>query len=647
MNQLRLFFAGLWKTARSSAGVISAVGLAVGLALAASTVKVPYFERHPLTRLIVEHVGLGLIVAAISVFGYEWGARWSETIGLSKRLEELLVAQGPQALDRALGELIGFDKRRLPGGARDIAANCTTVIMAISNLLRTPAEGARRRVDEQYASFVSGLLKSVVAKNADALVNLRQKAEVRFKVPATAAVLADDILAAQMRALKKGDTYEVVSDLGSWRGEQLQDFSDATRSAVESGVVVQRIFNLFGDAGDNKLTGIDIGNILHSHLAAMTHWKDPRRRGRYVAKVFGTYEKATNLFTQLTEARLATTHFGIFKLGPAALVQFRVTKDDLSEIMISRDPDEAKEQSQLFATLWEISSELSEATILRLTKEHEVETGKATERRRDRHREENERLLGERLLARLQEMLRDGGEIFVATDGNAGKTEVLDEWTLAHGFTSVRMTREPGGSPLEVVVPAFSGTAADLVLAANMKQLEEKETYDAISDLTSWQGNGLVRLRQETEAAVKKGAVVRRIFHVFRDEAAAVEPAEITAILAQHVKDSFRWSKERGQYLVRFFGTTELKMAIAAGRSMADLVQVEDFGIFGSRGNWTRFRVDAKDLARFSVASEHALIECDVDRFQSIWQFANEIKGDEEAVPHIARFVDELKAVDR
>ncbi|MES1244455.1 MAG: hypothetical protein ABUT39_22815 [Acidobacteriota bacterium] len=344
-------------------GGLSATGIVLGFGL------LWLKERLGLTPdttagVLVEHLGMGFIVSAIAVFGYEWKGHSKANRELSHRLLDALAAQGEASLDHGLAQLI--DQRKLPEGARDVAKHCKTVIMSISKLLQ-----AGDRVTDHYVNFVSGLLRAVVKRNAEALVDLHQREdEVTFRVPANAAVLADDILAEQMKAMNRGDSYDVVSDLSSW-DDKLQDFFYATRDAVHNGVTVRRIFNLF-HIGRDPLTITKTMKVLEQHLSATKEWQDSRRwgKGKYQVKVFSSIERNDSKATSvraITEANLREMHFGIFNLksqhGKVQRVRFRVTEPDLSELLISRNPEEIRSDINSFELLWRYSADLTKETI--------------------------------------------------------------------------------------------------------------------------------------------------------------------------------------------------------------------------------------------------------------------------------------------
>ena len=351
---------GGFLTAVSSVGGLSAFGIALGSLMVWAGEYWVWLNGHPTLSLLTEHLGMGFLVSAIAVFGYEWKGHSKKTLVLCEELVRTLAAQGEQALDRGLSQLIPHDQRRLPEGARDVTKSCKTVIMAISNLLQT-----RRRVTDHYVSFVAGLLRAVVRRNVEELVDLHLRdKEVTFRVPANAAVLADDILAEQMKAMIRGERYEVVSDLMSWRNSQLGDFHEATQAAVRKGVKVRRIFNLFRDDHEEEenLTTQEVERILTKHLQAMNQWKDKWGRNGYEVAVFGI-EGGAQRAKELTKGKVRKMHFGIFRLADKEAVRFRVTKPDLSELLISRDPDEIREDIQAFDQLWECSSPLSAEVI--------------------------------------------------------------------------------------------------------------------------------------------------------------------------------------------------------------------------------------------------------------------------------------------
>src|SRR6185295_2404118 len=203
-------------------------GFVAGLGLAASSRLVD----EGFWRLLLEHLGMGLVVSSIAIVLYEWRSEIPKLLGLASKLAEVSRAEGKEGLDRVLETLIGNDKS-LPEGACDVRDNCRTVILTLSELL-----SQRSRITDQYVGFISSLLRVVVNKNLKAFRDLTAGSAALFHVPASSAVLADDALSAQMAALDPGDRYDVVSDLRTWQEGQLAGFQAATEAAVKRGVRV-------------------------------------------------------------------------------------------------------------------------------------------------------------------------------------------------------------------------------------------------------------------------------------------------------------------------------------------------------------------------------------------------------------------------
>jgi hypothetical protein len=286
--------------------------------------------------LIMEHGGLGLVVSALAVFGYEWRSNakklfdlTEELVKLHEELLKLLEVQGIGAIRRGLEVVLGAELDNLPDNLKVVFRSLMKVIQAIQELNKNQAWANR-----QYIAFVSDLLDTCEL-NA---VNLSQMENEKvtwtdFIVPVTASKLADKFLAKYMVALSSDDTYEVISDFTSWRGEQLKEFHDtATKQAVNNGAEVIRVFNLLS-VRDEDISVEQVRDILGKHLKDASEWTG---KEGYKVKVFGQEEFSLlrGSFPQdFPDKRPVMQHFGIFK-HRAEIVCVMVREADLSKMQL-------------------------------------------------------------------------------------------------------------------------------------------------------------------------------------------------------------------------------------------------------------------------------------------------------------------------
>jgi hypothetical protein len=192
------------------------------------------------TAFVFEHLGIGLIVAAIAVFFYEWGAHIKKTMALGSRLaasigrieetkalvdrnDELISALGRtqqvmdslgltgklyESIDRSArlnlklclnNLLIGPSKVAQEYANRPLylqsveraVCEVESLVLWLSKLRKDNAWG-----NDKYIEFIIEHLRDVVGNNAQAFGKLEHGAGTQeFKVPPTAAGMAAQILA--------------------------------------------------------------------------------------------------------------------------------------------------------------------------------------------------------------------------------------------------------------------------------------------------------------------------------------------------------------------------------------------------------------------------------------------------------------------
>ena len=116
-------------------------------------------------------------------------------IRMNERLSELNVKRAEERLSYSLDTLIGGASNsgaEKPKYLSEAIGNCKNLVLALARLQSSNEWGS-----EQYLTFISTHIERVVGHNAGALSKLyEKKGEQHFKVPPTAAQMADEILAA-------------------------------------------------------------------------------------------------------------------------------------------------------------------------------------------------------------------------------------------------------------------------------------------------------------------------------------------------------------------------------------------------------------------------------------------------------------------
>lgn len=213
--------------------------------------------------------------------------------------------------------------------------------------------------------FISGLL-SDINRNANELKKFIEDKPCLLEFESTAAAITGSLLSEQMRRLEDGDHYFVVSDLASWRDDQLRRFRLRTQEAIVQGVHVWRVFNLIRSGPKwNRLSLKDKRLILQQHLQDSEDWNS-KYKGKYEVRVF-TWKEFEELkpSAKYLEQEIENAHFGIFRHGrdTETLVEYGVLEYNLSKMTLQRDPDIVKADLGIFFEMWEVASTLTKETI--------------------------------------------------------------------------------------------------------------------------------------------------------------------------------------------------------------------------------------------------------------------------------------------
>jgi hypothetical protein len=183
-----------------------------------------------------------------------------------------------------------------------------------------------------------------LADNAEKLrnvsVGLRQNpgaAAAYHVIVQQPAVLTDIMLAEQMRRLPPGGKYSISSNPGAWHATQLEELQRASREAVESGVLIRRIFVLaHGDGPHSLRFSPEARKIITAHLEDAVEWTSSQQ-GRYEIKILdAVFRNQIRQFDTGAVDFIFTTHFGVFEWpGAKHAVQVQVSNPDLSDLTIT------------------------------------------------------------------------------------------------------------------------------------------------------------------------------------------------------------------------------------------------------------------------------------------------------------------------
>jgi len=307
--------------------------------------------RFGIVTVLIEHLGIGFIVASIALFFYEWRGQQRKTDALIAKLSDAIDNSSSEALDRSLRSILGKGGEIPPQYVRDAIVDIKALVEVVGHL-----ENESRWVGTLQISMLSKLIRDV-RQNAESLTMLNRRGETLFRVP-RAEELVDKILAAQMQTMGTGDKYDVVSGLGDWKGLQLRMLQQATEEAIlQRNIAVRRIFSIFDYEG---LTSVEARDVLLRHLGYVTELESKRGGGYQVRLVRdGELERSTSMFLR---DRVKHANFGIFSHGPEKL-RVMMDKADLSDLTISSDPESVELYSNLFLELWKLARPLTKELI--------------------------------------------------------------------------------------------------------------------------------------------------------------------------------------------------------------------------------------------------------------------------------------------
>jgi hypothetical protein len=188
--------------------------------------------------------------------------------------------------------------------------------------------------------------------------------------------MADQILSTQMGLMESGDSYDVISDITSWRDNPLEDFRRESVKALIKRVKVRRVFSRFRldlpSPSDPSYTERCKKTIktLEEHLQYSKQYPG------YEVKVLGENElkKLLDIGTGnsiLTRDKIEKAHFGLFKQGaaPKTVIRFMVKLSDLSDMELCRKASVVEDDVKLFRSVWLVSADLTKGLIQKLEKE--------------------------------------------------------------------------------------------------------------------------------------------------------------------------------------------------------------------------------------------------------------------------------------
>lgn len=218
---------------------------------------------------------------------------------------------------------------------------------------------------------ISELLRKTVNRTANELKKFIAQDQCTLSFESTAAAFTSVLLSEHMKRLKKGGHYFVISDVASWRDEQLAEFREQTERAVHGGAQIQRVFNLMLVPHLNPLKMQHKRQILERHLRDSETWTSAND-GKYEIRVFekSHLDRLAGRSGAKSELEIKEAHFGIFsdETEVQTLVEYEVKAFDLSTMHLQKNREAIRKHLDIFDVVWEEASPLTIDEIRRICK---------------------------------------------------------------------------------------------------------------------------------------------------------------------------------------------------------------------------------------------------------------------------------------
>lgn len=343
--------------------------------------------------LIIKEIGVGLIVAAVAVFGYEYSQHirgdFERQIKQDAALESLDDATKllqTTAETKSFIETIKDDLTTIR--SKDIARAGERILnLSIGNspdeekfkeLVKKIVQQAATLKQtgtvycQSYLSFINWLCEHIILSNLTQLSHLEEHADNsaeatqwRFDLPINKSV-AGQMLGFQLNSLERDDLYQTVSNVLFWEGKDFDFFWRETIKACAEGIRNERLFNLCSLIEDENLLNEKFSRakeIVEKHKKLEGSDKE-----MYEVRFF-TVKQAEKAFAEhkgtpeatVAELKMGTmtlTSFGVFthRADPSDdVVSFRVENEQLSRMSVSRIAKDVDKYVTRFKLMWAAS----------------------------------------------------------------------------------------------------------------------------------------------------------------------------------------------------------------------------------------------------------------------------------------------------
>jgi hypothetical protein len=177
---------------------------------------------------------------------------------------------------------------------------------------------------------------------------------------------------------------------------------------------------------------------------------------------------------------------------------------------------------------------------------------------------------------------------------------------------------------------------ADEILSLQMQAMQKEDYYNVMSSLPTWKDKQLHKFHEETQEAIKRGVVVRRIFNRLRYPEAEENLSlnETRRILQSHLANTRNWN-EKGKYEVKILSAADLKK----DESLRDWAHTAHFGIFKHGNESICYGVKQADLSHMMIVKNKTIVDSEQKLFDDAWAVASDLT--EPLISDIIREIEE------
>jgi len=184
---------------------------------------------------------------------------------------------------------------------------------------------------------------------------------------------------------------------------------------------------------------------------------------------------------------------------------------------------------------------------------------------------------------------------------------------VSDNATNLAKATAPGGA-YDITLPRSASQLADTILAGQMDQLVEGDSYIVVSDLSSWR-DGLSEFFSATVRALEKRVKVRRLVCPF-DEDRLLKQTEIDEFFQRH------WDEKIFRDWLDADGLPMYELAILTRREVVSNknLSIEHVGVFHHAKEIACFEPRQSDLSRMTFSTEDKL---DKKVLEKLWPKAH------------------------